>query len=564
MAFAFWKKRRRHHETEINPDEIFLDASNLPEFDTQQFEGRIETPLTKRALWLLAIGFACIGVVVVGQAARLQIAEGSHYAALSKENRLSHSPVFARRGVIYDRTGTTLVSNMATKQHDFALREYPETPGLGHVLGYVGYPAKDKNGVYYQKRITGKAGIEEAYNERLRGDNGLKIVERDALMNVRTQNVVQPPEDGEAVRLTIDAELQSQLYTKIKDTAKRIGYNGGAGVIMNVHNGNVLAMTSYPEYDPTVLSLGDLVEQIQQYQHSKHTPFLNRVLSGLYAPGSIVKPFIATAALEEGIISPEKEILSTGSISIPNPYHPERETVFTDWKEHGWVDMREAIAVSSNVYFYEIGGGYEEQEGLGIQNIAEYMHRFDIGQKTGIRLGNEKDGLVPTPSWKRERFDGEPWRIGDTYNTAIGQYGFQVTPIQMVRATAAIANNGVLVTPVLAQYRSPQKHTLSLQPEHLQVVREGMRRAVTDGTASGLSVGYVEVAAKTGTAEVGEKGVNSWIIGFFPYEEPRYAFSVVMERGPKDTQIGGVYVMRQMLDWMHQNAERYLTAPEEQ
>ena len=154
-------------------------------------------------------------------------------------------------------------------------------------------------------------------------------------------------------------------------------------------------------------------------------------------------------ALTEGVIDPYKKILSTGSISIPNPYFPDQKTVFKDWKAHGWTDMREAIAVSSDVYFYEIGGGFESQKGLGIVNIEKYAQLFGIGQKTGIDLPDEKGGIIPGPEWKIKNFKGEPWRIGDTYNTVIGQYGFQVTPLEMVRAISAIANYGTLVTPAL-------------------------------------------------------------------------------------------------------------------
>ena len=324
-------------------------------------------------------------------------------------------------------------------------------------------------------------------------------------------------------------------------------------------------MTSYPEYDPETMMSGD-EEEIKQYATDTRTPYLNRTLAGQYTPGSIVKPFMALAALTEGIVRPETTFLSTGALRLANPYQPGQFSVFTDWRAHGLVDLRRALAVSSNVYFYYIGGGFGGQEGLGITRINEYMRMFGFGMPTNIALEGELTGIIPSPEWKEENFPNDPdWRIGDTYNTSIGQYGFQVTPLQMVRAVAAIANGGLLLTP-----RIETKHTqygarqLPIPEEHFRVVRAGMRDAAHEGTARGLDVPYMHVAGKTGTAEVGvaKQYVNSWVVGFFPYENPRYAFAVLMEHGPVKNLIGGTYVMRQFFDWMHLHTPEYVTPAE--
>ena len=161
---------------------------------------------------------------------------------------------------------------------------------------------------------------------------------------------------------------------------------------------------------------------INGYINNKNKPFINRAISGLYAPGSVVKPFVALAALSEGIISPEKKIFSAGQISIPNPFFPDKKTIFKDWKAHGWVDMRQALAVSSDVYFYEIGGGFEDVKGLGINKIYEYAKKFGLGEKTGIDLLGEAEGTVPSPAVKEKNNPADPlWRVGDTYISAIGQ-----------------------------------------------------------------------------------------------------------------------------------------------
>src|SRR3989344_5533171 len=194
-------------------------------------------------------------------------------------------------------------------------------------------------------------------------------------------------------------------------------------------------------YDEEVMADGHEVDIIESYNNDDRLPFLNKVISGAYTPGSIVKPFVAYAALAEDIIDPMKEIVSTGEIVIPNPYNPSNPAHFTDWRAHGVMTMREAIAFSSNVYFYIIGGGYGDQKGLGITKMAEYFRLFGLGSLTGINIAQEQAGVVPDPAWKQEVFEDD-WRLGDTYFTAIGQFGFLTTPIQMLRAYSAIANGG--------------------------------------------------------------------------------------------------------------------------
>jgi len=292
-------------------------------------------------------------------------------------------------------------------------------------------------------------------------------------------------------------------------------------------------------------------------------PFLNRLIAGLYTPGSTVKPFIAAGALTEKIITPEKKILSTGSISIPNPYDKTKKSIFVDWKAHGWVDMRQALAVSSNVYFYEIGGGFEEQPGLGISGIEKYLRLFGFGVGSANPFFGDTAGTIPNPKWKAENFEDGIWRLGDTYHTVIGQYGVQVTPFQMLRAIAAIANSGELMEPTILlgdNTWNAQKENLLIAQEDLQVIREGLRQGVLIGTASGLNIPEVKVAAKTGTAELGfsKQFVNSWVTGFFPYENPRYAFVVIMEKGPRANTIGAAYIMRQLLEWLATNRPEYL------
>jgi penicillin-binding protein 2 len=525
--------------------------------------------------------FLLIQAIFLSKAALLQLVQGTTLLAKSENNRLNHTPIFSMRGIIYDRNKVPLVWNSyddeaaktalimsengtTTEKMPFPHRSYITSPGFSHMLGYVSYPKRDSKGFYYQDAFIGKDGLEEYYNDMLSGKNGFQIEETDALGKIQSGSIVENPESGAALTLSIDSRVQAKLYDIISTLAADRGYLAGAGAIMDVQTGEVLALTSFPEYNSEILSEGKDKAVIRGYQFDKRAVFLDRATSGLYTPGSIVKPIMALGALTENIISPEKQILSTGSISIQNPYYPNIKSVFNDWRPQGWVDMRRALAVSSDVYFYEIGGGYQDQKGLGIANIEKYAQMFGLDKPTGVDLMGEKFGVIPSPAWKLKMFPGDPWRLGDTYHTVIGQYGFQITLIEALRMVAGIASGGTLETPHLVSdpHQEFPESQVPISADHFTVVREGMRDAVISGTETGLNVSYVKVAGKTGTAEIdaGKKYINSWALGFFPYEKPRYAFAVVMERGPHANTIGGVFVMRQMLDWMHAHTPEYLKA----
>ncbi len=560
----FRKKRRSYTDAEIYPDEIFLDARNLPQFDVHQFEGRLEKPIPKTVLIILGGIFILTGFIYISQIWVLQVKKGEAFAEQSENNRLRHTSLFSNRGIIYDRNGVELASNTINKEEpDFAQRVYAPIKGIAHVVGYLKYPTKDNAGFYYKTEYDGKDGAEKIFNAELSGENGTRIVETNALGEIKSESVVEPPKDGENIVLSIDSGIQSQMYKAIENASEKYGFRGGAGVMMDIYTGEIIALTSFPEYDSNIMTDGSNREVISGYQNANN-PFLNRVVSGVYTPGSIVKPYMALAALSENIIDPNKQILSTGSISIQNPYNPEQKTTFMDWRAQGWVDMREALAVSSNVYFYAIGGGYEDQKGLGITNIEKYVRMMGFGEKTNINMLGEVEGTIPSPKWKAEVFGGDDWRLGDTYHTSIGQYGFQLTPIQAVRGVASIANNGTLLQPTILKRKpnEPIKNSrvVPIKDEYYKIVKEGMRQAVFTVTAGALNLPYISVAAKTGTAELGTAKlfVNSWVTGFFPYENPKYAFAIIMEKGARTNQLGATYVMRDVLDWMKIYTPEYL------
>ena len=549
---SFFSKRKKY--LALEPDEIFIDSQNLPSFDTAHLEGRIERALPAgvyRNFMLAAVLIVC---VVLGQSLYLSVFEHDYFASWATDNRLHQEAIIAERGLITDRSGVKLALNTTKTEPNsepVILRSYPFGEATAHLVGYVSYPKRDKEGNWYQDETIGISGIESLYNDTLRGENGISIQETNAARSVVSGSVVREPRAGRDVALSIDADLQQAVYQYLKERVDA-SFKGGAAAIMDVSNGELLALASYPSYDPTVLSSGEPRATIAAYTTDPRSPFVDRGVSGLYTPGSIVKPFLALAALEEGVVSPEKTFVSTGKLVVPNPYDPEHPTIFKDWRAHGAVDMRRAIAVSSDVYFYIVGGGFESQRGLGISTIDTYAQRFGFGMKTGFPLEEEPSGTVPSPEWKAQVFDEPVWRVGDTYNTSIGQYGWQVTLLQTVRATAALANGGWLVTPTILHDSTGVKTNVGFSPEHLRVIHQGMRQAVTEGTAQTLAIPGFPVAGKTGTAETGvrKEYTNSLVIGFFPYDAPRYAFAVILERSKAGTLVGAPAVMPNILEWI--------------
>ena len=560
------KNKRNRKNNFIEPDEIFLDSKNLPDFDTQQFEGQITKPISRNSLIGVGVLFCVLFVLFGVRLWYLQIKEGDMYKTMSKNNSLSIEPIFAPRGNIYDRNGVLLAwNNTATDDVPWGQRRYIASAGFSHILGYVGYPAKDSSGNYWQMNIFGRDGVEKVYNDILSGINGSNIVEKDISGKVQGGSIVNQPIAGKNVTLTIDSRLQSKLYDELSTYAKLVGFRSGSAVMMDSTNGDIIAMTNYPEYDSNIMSDGSDHATINGYLTDPNTPLLNRAVAGLFTPGSIVKPYLALEALKEGVVTPATQICSCGSITVPNPYDPAHPGIYRDYNpNNGWVDIEHAIAVSSNIFFMEVAGGYKAQKGIGITNLGVALERFGLTSKTGIDLGSEKSGIVPSPEWKAEKFNGESWHVGDTYNTAIGQYGVQVTPIEMTRSLAAISQNGFFVTPhVLKTDNEPtianeKTSTPEISQEEYDVVHEGMRLSATVGTGKMLARLPFTSGSKTGTAQVGADGkyINGWLNVYFPYDHPRYVVVVMLEHGTQNvgtaTRIGYDF-----LDWVRLNAPEY-------
>jgi len=547
----------RTRNKELAPEDIFLDSSNLPDFDRDRLEGRLEMPVGEGAYLGITLSVALLLLTLVAQAANLQLVQGESYAEKSERNRLRPETIFAERGAILDRNGVPLVENEASED-GFVKRHYT-TPGFAHLLGYVSYPKKDSSGNFYETKIAGLAGVESAFDELLSGENGKRLIEEDALGTVQSEGSVVPAMSGQDITLSIDSRAQAAFASSVAELADRIPFLGGSAILMDVETGEVHALVSYPEYDSNVLSQGSDAATIARYATDERRPYLDRAVSGLYTPGSIVKPMIVAGALNDGIIVPSTTIVSTGQISVPNPYDPEHPSIFKDWKALGALDARGAIAWSSDVYLYSITGGYGNQKGLGIERLKYWYDAFGFESPTQIELTGEATGFVPTPAWKEATYD-EPWRLGNTYHTGIGQYAMQITPLEAARGIAAVANGGKLVKPTILAEQMPSGESIAISHDALQVAREGMRRGVTEGTSIGLNdLSFVKIAGKTGTAQLGahNEWYNSWAVGFFPYDHPKYVYAVVMEKGPAGNAIGGIYVMHQALTKLHASAPEY-------
>lgn len=430
-----------------------------------------------------------------------------------------------------------------------AQRQYPFGVYFAHILGYTGQISpselKDRDNYLLNDQI-GKDGLERQYEEILRGEPGQEQMEVDALGRIRNLLASKLPEPGEGLVLFIDGELQKKLYSSLEGMAD----NAAAAVAIDPNNGGVLAMVSLPGFDSNLLVQGISQLELDALFGKYDQPFLNRAVAGQYPPGSTLKPLIAAAALEEKVISSSRQINCTGLLSIANIYNPEIVYRYPDWTVHGLTDIVKAIAESCNVFFYIVGGGYEQTAGLGVDRIKEYLQNFGLGQKTGIDLPYEEAGLIPDEEWKIGQ-GGEKWYLGDTYHLSIGQGDILVTPLQMAAAISAIANGGIFYQPRLVD-KSVDAVIVKdnfIQSENIATVQKGMRQAVITGSAAALGSLPVEVAGKTGTAQFGTEGkTHSWFVGYAPYDNPQIVIAIVIEGGGEGHK-AAVPVAKEVLEW---------------
>jgi len=569
----------------------------------------------------LVAAFVIISVLTSALIARLmylQIVGHQHYATMAKENSVKIVPLVPSRGIIYDRNGNILADNTPSyslditpeqvddmadtldrlqklldipqdkidafkkqykRQKRFAstpllmnmsdlelakfavsrpyfpgvdinthlVRYYPYGELAAHVVGYVGRINEDElkqlpEAEYRGSTHIGKLGIEKSYEAELHGKAGYAEIETNVQARMLGTLSETNPEQGGSLYLTLDIDLQKTAYDALA------GYNG-AVVALEVKTGGVLVFASRPGFDPNPFVVGIGNDAYQALNQSQDQPLYNRALRGLYPPGSTVKPFIALAGLEYDAINATHKLYCPGHFQLPGSSHKYR-----DWRKggHGSVDMNYAITQSCDVYFYRLALS------LGIDHLQAFLKKFGFGEKTGIDLVGEKSGLLPSREWK-EAHKNKPWFPGETVITGIGQGYWQVTPLQLARATAILANRGEVFTPFLvdrivtAQATKPgpsaRQSRLSFDPKHLDTVIAAMVNVVHGAHGTAKSIGYgvnYPIAGKTGTAQVfnikqnakyNEKSIDfklrdhALFVAFAPADDPKIAVAVIAENG---------------------------------
>ncbi len=440
------------------------------------------------------------------------------------------------------------------------MRYYEVLPGLSHILGYVGKVNEEELHSDPNLKlisIVGKSGIELIYNSELTGEFGKEQVEVDSKGQIQRILATLDPTPGDNLYLSIDYDLQKKIADTLHEKIKQVQASKGVVIAMNPQDGSILSLVNIPSYDNNIFSSADRNIKYEELLKNENKPMLNRAISGAYPSGSVIKPIVASAGLQEGVISSNTTIYAPKEIQIGNWVYP-------DWKEHGYVNTRKAIAVSSNVFFYAVGGGYDKIQGLGLERLRKYFEEFGFGELTGIDLNGENKGLIPSNEWKK-KVKNEPWYQGDTYHLSIGQGDFLTTPIQMLNATSAIANGGKLLKPKLVKkmtnwqgeliYESQKEVIRSdfISSENIQIVREGMRQAVTDGSARSLQDLPISSAGKTGTAQTSDsKKTHAWFTTFAPYENPEIALVVLIEHGGEGSD-AAVPVAKDILRYYFEN-----------
>ncbi|MEX1158803.1 MAG: penicillin-binding transpeptidase domain-containing protein, partial [Thermomicrobiales bacterium] len=464
---------------------------------------------------------------------------------------------------------------------------------FSHMLGYVGPISEQEyetertstgGHIYQPDDNVGRGGVEEALEKQLRGEKGIRWVQVDSagVERLELPDLRRDPTDGRSARLTIDRELQLRVTQELKNgidfansealKEQRQKVGAGVAIVINPRNGEILAMASLPSFDNQKFIGGISEEDFNEYLNDEFTPLLNRATSGEYPPGSVLKPLLACAALQAKVITPTDTFRCKGQIRVPWIWDESQGNTYTCWDPagHGDVDLFSGLADSCDVYFYNVGAPKSQTEsginvhyynpddpephefrGLGIENIEKYLKEvFGFGTATGIELAGEAEGLVPNPKWLFQSDLHEYWSIGDTINVSIGQGHLLCTPLQLLNGTAAIANGGTLYVPrlirdlvndegsVVQEFPARKLRELQIEKQHINDVREGLRRTVTEGTALGkITLTDVEVGAKSGTAEYGVavegeyKESHAWFTAFAPYNDPEICVAVMIQGG---------------------------------
>ncbi|MDD3284654.1 MAG: penicillin-binding protein 2 [Patescibacteria group bacterium] len=437
-------------------------------------------------------------------------------------------------------------------------REYPYIGYFSHLFGYMGDISENeykklKDSGYYLDDKIGKSGLEFIYENSLKGIFGKKKIEVDSVGKEIKELAVEQPVDGKNLLLHLDGDLQLTITNLLADVLKKYNLKKASVVAVDPNDGGIMAIVSTPTFDNNLFSEKLTPEIYNSLMNDPDKPMFFRAVSGEYPPGSTFKLVMASAALEAGTIDKNTTFLSTGGIHIGQWFFP-------DWKYggHGATNVIKAIAESVNTFFYNIGGGYNEFQGLGLEKIDFYADQFGLSKKLGIDLPNEASGFLPTENWKEEVIN-EPWYIGDTYHLSIGQGYALVTPLQVAMFTSAIANGGTLYSPQVVDKMFDKNfvYEINLQilnsnfisKENISIIEEGMNAATKVGSCRYLSTLPFESAGKTGTAQFGtENKTHAWFTGYAPYNNPEMVLTIIIEGGGEGSSVA-VPLARDIFLW---------------
>ena len=616
-------RKRRLEDSEITFDEITVD-------DLSSGIGLKERPIGSGIFFGAVVFFVVFATIVVSRTFFLNVISGDVYRARAESNVNRMTIVPADRGIIMDRYGEPLVSNepsltvylrvpelvkqeeedkvvaaiapLGISHEDFRKMLYEVdlqnadtvvlkrdisnqdairirslglksvsvendikrvfSPEFAHIVGYTGLPVKKdlESRKLTSVDIVGKTNLEAVFDETLRGENGKVVIYRNALGEVLDERNFSDPVSGKDIKTTIDAGLQKFFYDRLVTALKDGGGPGAVGLVVDPRNGEVLSLVSLPSFASGEIGKG-LVDPAK--------PLFNRAVSGLYSPGSTIKTVVAVAALAESVVKTDEMVLSTGHLDIPNRYNPELPTRFVDWKAHGWVDVYSALARSSNIFFYAVGGGLAQNmdlfrgnspiaKGLGVSRLHDYYELFRLDKKTGIELSGEGEGYLPVPEDKKER-TGIDWTIGDTYNISIGQGDLTVTPVALLSAVSSIVNGGKIFGLHISEKEPVVLSDISHLSVFMEDVVQGMRDAVSKsyGTANMLNSLAIKAIGKTGSAQVESKTkTNAFMVGCAPVpwtdEDPPICVLVLVENA-KEGGLRAVPVAHDVFEWYYEN-----------
>lgn len=537
----------------------------------------------QKSFWrgTLFLGFALIFFFILFlRLFYLQIVQGSHNRELADGNRILVKTIHAARGIIFDRNGEILASNApgfrltdpkskktfyVTREEAFemeikndpriknlevdSIRKYSQAEELAHVIGYIGEisEAELKNPQYKNYRggdRIGKSGLEDQYENILRGKDGGEVIEVDAQgKKLRTIRTVAP-KPGQNLYITIDSDLQHQTYKQLEAGIVKAKSCCGAAIAMDPMNGQILALVSYPSFNPNIFTEIQSSDLISEILLREDAPVLNRVIGGLYPPASTYKIISSLAALESGKITPATQFEDKGRVLL-GPYS------FANWyftqhgKTEGFVDVVKALKRSNDTYYYYVG------QTIGEQALIDWSKKANLGNKLGIDLGGEVAGLVPDNDWKIKN-TGQEWYPGDTLHMAIGQGFLLTTPLQVLGYTALIAADGRLFKPQLffksttandaitADFKPETLISSISKPEFINVVKKGLEQVTIDGgTAWPFFTFPVKTAGKTGTAEFGDPKdrTHAWYTAYAPANDPKITLTILVEAGGEGSSV---------------------------